>query len=131
MLRPLPYHWGGLDWSAVYVTADHVARVGGDFYDLQPSRYGTRVILGDVQGKGLGAVAASAVLLGTFREAGYHEGRLRDVARRLETRMKRQQAYTRYLGQDEGASGSRRRWCSPSTRWSRARSGAASPGSRS
>ncbi|MBV7249649.1 MULTISPECIES: PP2C family protein-serine/threonine phosphatase [Streptomyces] len=102
VLRPLPYHWGGLDWSAVYVTADHVARVGGDFYDLQPSRYGTRVILGDVQGKGLGAVAASAVLLGTFREAGYHEGRLRDVARRLETRMKRQQAYTRYLGQDEG-----------------------------
>ncbi|MGW4455546.1 PP2C family protein-serine/threonine phosphatase [Streptomyces albidoflavus] len=101
VLRPLPYHWGGLDWSALYVTADHVARVGGDFYDLQPSRYGTRVILGDVQGKGLGAVAASAVLLGTFREAGYHEGRLRDVARRLETRMKRQQAYARYLGQDE------------------------------
>ncbi|MEU0121346.1 PP2C family protein-serine/threonine phosphatase [Streptomyces albidoflavus] len=102
VLRPLPYHWGGLDWSALYVTADHVARVGGDFYDLQPSRYGTRVTLGDVQGKGLGAVAASAVLLGTFREAGYHEGRLRDVARRLETRMKRQQAYARYLGQDEG-----------------------------
>ncbi|MFI2672852.1 PP2C family protein-serine/threonine phosphatase [Streptomyces albidoflavus] len=102
VLRPLPYHWGGLDWSALYVTADHVARVGGDFYDLQPSRYGTRVILGDVQGKGLGAVAASAVLLGTFREAGYHERRLRDVARRLEIRMKRQQAYARYLGQDEG-----------------------------
>ncbi|MFD6040366.1 MULTISPECIES: PP2C family protein-serine/threonine phosphatase [Streptomyces] len=102
VLRPLPHHWGGLDWSALYVTSDHVARVGGDFYDLQPSRYGTRVLLGDVQGKGLGAVAASAALLGTFREAGYHEGGLEDVARRLETRMKRQQAYARYLGQDEG-----------------------------
>ncbi|MFD4985666.1 PP2C family protein-serine/threonine phosphatase [Streptomyces sp. NPDC058372] len=102
VLRPLPFHWGGLDWSALYVTADHVARVGGDFYDLQPSPHGTRVVLGDVQGKGLGAVAAAAVLLGTFREAGYHEGRLRDVARRLETRMKRQQVYSRFLGQDEG-----------------------------
>ncbi|MET7506852.1 PP2C family protein-serine/threonine phosphatase [Streptomyces albidoflavus] len=102
VLRPIPYHWGGLDWSALYVPADHVARVGGDFYDLQPSPHGTRVVLGDVQGKGIGAVAAVAVLLGTFREAGYHEPRLRDVARRLETRMKRQQAYSRYVGQNEG-----------------------------
>ncbi|MHC8562542.1 hypothetical protein ACW23B_14740 [Streptomyces albidoflavus] len=39
VLRPLPYHWGGLDWSALYVTADHVARVGGDF--STSSRAGT------------------------------------------------------------------------------------------
>ncbi|MFF9545910.1 PP2C family protein-serine/threonine phosphatase [Streptomyces albidoflavus] len=102
VLRPLPCQWGGLDWSALYVPADHVARVGGDFYDLQPSPHGTRVVLGDVQGKGIGAVAAVAVLLGTFREAGYHEPLLRDVARRLETRMKRQQAYSRFIGQNEG-----------------------------
>ncbi|MFB6592246.1 PP2C family protein-serine/threonine phosphatase [Streptomyces diastaticus] len=101
VLRPLPFQWGGLDWSALYVTADRVARVGGDFYDLQPSPHGTRVVLGDVQGKGIGAVAAVAVLLGTFREAAYHEGLLRDVARRLETRMKRQQAYSRFIGRNE------------------------------
>jgi hypothetical protein len=87
VLRPLPAGWGGLDHAAVYLAADTEARVGGDFYDIQIGLHGTRVILGDVQGKGLGAVEAAAALLGTFREAAYHEADLTTVAVRLEARM--------------------------------------------
>jgi hypothetical protein len=101
VLRPLPPGWGGLEHAAVYLAADSAARVGGDFYDIQPCPYGTRVLLGDVQGKGLGAVEAAAALLGTFREAGYHEPRLETVAARLETRMVRHRGHLVALGRDD------------------------------
>ncbi|MGX9919082.1 PP2C family protein-serine/threonine phosphatase [Streptomyces sp. NPDC002248] len=98
VLRPLPPHWAGMEQAAIYLPADTTARVGGDFYDIQPSRYGTRVILGDVQGKGLQAVTAAAAVLGCFREWGYHAADLAVVADRLETRMRRYQAYSAVMG---------------------------------
>ncbi|MFG2936552.1 PP2C family protein-serine/threonine phosphatase [Streptomyces sp. NPDC048282] len=102
VLRPLPPGWAGLEHAAVYLAADTEARVGGDFYDIQPGRYGTRVLVGDVQGKGLGVVETAAALLGTFREAGYHERDLATVADRLETRMVRHRGHTVALGRDDG-----------------------------
>ncbi|MFD5481137.1 PP2C family protein-serine/threonine phosphatase [Streptomyces hawaiiensis] len=102
VLRPLPPGWGGLDHAGVYLTADTHARVGGDFYDIQPGPHGTRVLVGDVQGKGLGAVEAAAALLGTFREAAYHEADLATVAERLEIRMIRHRGHTVALGRSDG-----------------------------
>ncbi|MBQ1092707.1 PP2C family protein-serine/threonine phosphatase [Streptomyces sp. B93] len=102
LLRPMPSDWGGLDHAAVYLAADSDARVGGDFYDIQPGPYGTRVLLGDVQGKGLRAVETAAALLGTFREAAYHEPDLRTVARRLETRLRRHRDHQAALGRADG-----------------------------
>lgn len=102
VLRPLPEGFGGLDHAAVYLSSDTEARVGGDFYDIQPGPHGTRVLVGDVQGKGLGAVEAAAALLGTFREVGYHEPDLATVAERLETRMRRHRAHTAALGRSDG-----------------------------
>ncbi|MEU3253111.1 PP2C family protein-serine/threonine phosphatase [Streptomyces sp. NPDC006997] len=102
VLRPLPAVWGGLDHAAVYLAADTDARVGGDFYDIQPGPHGTRVLVGDVQGKGLRAVETAAALLGTFREAAYHEGQLTTVAGRLETRMRRHRDHMAALGYAEG-----------------------------
>ncbi|MFJ9543511.1 PP2C family protein-serine/threonine phosphatase [Streptomyces sp. NPDC101225] len=102
VLRPLPPDWSGLEHAAVYLAADSEARVGGDFYDIQPGPRGTRVLLGDVQGKGLGAVEAAAALLGTFREAGYHEADLATVAERLEVRMVRHRGHTAALGRRDG-----------------------------
>jgi hypothetical protein len=98
VLRPLPAHWAGMEQAAIYLAADTTARVGGDFYDIQPSRYGTRVILGDVQGKGLNAVTAASAILGSFREWGYHAPGLGVVAERLETRVRRHQAYSAVMG---------------------------------
>ncbi|MER6137280.1 PP2C family protein-serine/threonine phosphatase [Streptomyces sp. NPDC001815] len=100
VLRPMPSPWAGLEHAAVYLAADSEARVGGDFYDIQPGPHGTRVLLGDVQGKGLPAVAAAAALLGTFREAGFHEASLAAVAERLEVRMGRHRQYVTDLGED-------------------------------
>ncbi|WP_395573081.1 PP2C family protein-serine/threonine phosphatase [Streptomyces sp. BK79] len=102
VLRPLPPGFGGLDHAAVYLSADTVARVGGDFYDIQPGPHGTRVLVGDVQGKGLGAVETAAALLGTFREAAYHEPDLATVAERLEIRMRRHRSHTAALGHADG-----------------------------
>lgn len=102
VLRPLPPGWGGLEHAGVYLSSDTEARVGGDFYDIQPGPHGTRVLLGDVQGKGLGAVETAAALLGTFREAAYHEADLATVAERLETRMLRHRTHTAALGRADG-----------------------------
>ncbi|WP_345619673.1 PP2C family protein-serine/threonine phosphatase [Streptomyces ziwulingensis] len=102
VLRPLPPGWGGLEHAAVYLAADADARVGGDFYDIQPGPHGTRVLIGDVQGKGLGAVETAAALLGAFREAGYHEPDLATVADRLEVRMMRHRGHTAALGRADG-----------------------------
>jgi hypothetical protein len=101
VLRPLPPGWGGLEHAAVYLPADTDARVGGDFYDIQPGPHGTRVLVGDVQGKGLGAVEAAAALLGTFREAAYHEPCIATVADRLETRMRRHRQHLGALGRSD------------------------------
>ncbi len=98
LLRRLPPDVGGLDHAEVYLAADSQARVGGDFYDIQPSPHGTRVVIGDVQGKGIAAVEAASVLLGTFREAAYHEPGAEVVAERLETRMVRHVRYCAHIG---------------------------------
>ncbi|WP_373566936.1 PP2C family protein-serine/threonine phosphatase [Streptomyces griseicoloratus] len=102
VLRPFPVGWGGLDHAGVYLSADIDARVGGDFYDIQPGPHGTRVLLGDVQGKGLGSVETAAALLSTFREAAYHEPDLATVAQRLEVRMVRHRRHTAALGRSDG-----------------------------
>ncbi|WP_225824421.1 PP2C family protein-serine/threonine phosphatase [Streptomyces naphthomycinicus] len=101
VLRPLPPRWAGLEHAGVYLAADVDARVGGDFYDIQPGPNGVRVLVGDVQGKGLGAVETAAALLGTFREAGYHEKDLGTVAERLEIRMLRHRAHRAAIGRDD------------------------------
>jgi serine phosphatase RsbU (regulator of sigma subunit) len=101
VLRPFPPGLGGLEQSALYMPANSAARIGGDFYDIQPSPWGTRVLIGDVQGKGLEVVETAAALLGTFREAAYHERSLSVVAVRLEVRLKRQVAYRLDLGAEQ------------------------------
>jgi serine phosphatase RsbU (regulator of sigma subunit) len=101
VLRPFPPGLGGLEHAALYLPANSAARVGGDFYDIQPGPWGTRVLVGDVQGKGLEVVETAAALLGTFREAAYHEQRLATVASRLETRLRRQIAYRLDMGAEQ------------------------------
>ncbi|MEV8594291.1 PP2C family protein-serine/threonine phosphatase [Streptomyces sp. NPDC052012] len=102
VLRPLPPRWGGLDHAGVYLTAEAEADVGGDFYDIQPGPHGTRVLVGDVQGKGLGAVEAAAALLSAFREAAHYEPELTVVAQHLEARLLRQRGRKRQLGSEDG-----------------------------
>ncbi|MGW1173794.1 PP2C family protein-serine/threonine phosphatase [Kitasatospora sp. NPDC002543] len=101
VLRPVPPGWGGVDSAARYLAADVEARVGGDFYDVLATPFGARVILGDVQGKGLPAVSAAAALVGCFREAAFHEADLATVASWLEERLHRQNLLAERLGERE------------------------------
>ena len=53
-----PARLGDLHIDARYVPAESEALIGGDLYVVQSTPYGIRVMVGDVRGKGLGAVSA-------------------------------------------------------------------------
>jgi Stage II sporulation protein E (SpoIIE) len=89
LLRPPGPHVGGIRLAARYVSAADSAQIGGDLYSVVDTPYGVRAIVGDVRGKGLGAVRAASVVLGAFREAAYDEPELTGVARRLEASVRR------------------------------------------
>ncbi len=80
---------GPLRLAVRYVSAADAARIGGDLYSVLETPNGTRVLVGDVRGKGLGAVQTAAVVLGAFREAAYDERRLPEVAARIEASVQR------------------------------------------
>ncbi|MGW7674132.1 PP2C family protein-serine/threonine phosphatase [Streptomyces sp. NPDC054775] len=89
LLRPIPPRVGPLEIASLYLTATPHARVGGDFYALADTRYGIRLIIGDVRGKGLPALAVAAAVLGSFREAAHEATDLTQLAKRLETTLLR------------------------------------------
>ncbi|NGN70124.1 serine/threonine-protein phosphatase [Streptomyces sp. A7024] len=84
-----PEMLGGLQVAARYVPADADALIGGDMYVAQETQYGVRVVVGDVRGKGLGAVHAVAVSVGVFREAAEDEPCLESLANRLDRAVRR------------------------------------------
>ncbi|GGR79956.1 membrane protein [Streptomyces aureoverticillatus] len=81
---------GGLDVAARYEAAQADAFIGGDLYAVQDTPHGVRLVVGDVRGKGMGAVAAVAVVIGAFREAAEQEDALEAVAQRLERALARE-----------------------------------------
>jgi serine phosphatase RsbU (regulator of sigma subunit) len=81
---------GGFDIAARYEAAQEGALIGGDLYAVQDSPHGVRLVVGDVRGKGMGAVATVAVVIGAFREAAEQESTLEAVARRLERALVRE-----------------------------------------
>ncbi|MFK4146272.1 PP2C family protein-serine/threonine phosphatase [Streptomyces sp. NPDC004065] len=83
---------GGLDVAARYEAAQADAFIGGDLYAVQETPYGVRLVVGDVRGKGMEAVATVAVLIGAFREAAEQETTLEAVAQRLERALAREGA---------------------------------------
>ncbi|MGW6979084.1 PP2C family protein-serine/threonine phosphatase [Streptomyces sp. NPDC054932] len=79
LLRPVPARLGSVRAASMYLAAETGAQIGGDLYDVVQTRYGVRMIVGDVRGKGLPAVRAAAVVLGAFREAVHYEDDLVEV----------------------------------------------------
>ncbi|MFE2494032.1 PP2C family protein-serine/threonine phosphatase [Streptomyces scopuliridis] len=81
---------GGLRIAARYEAAQEGAFIGGDLFAVQDTPYGVRLVVGDVRGKGLDAVEAVAVVIGSFREAAEQESSLEGVAQRLERALRRE-----------------------------------------
>ncbi|MFB7217884.1 PP2C family protein-serine/threonine phosphatase [Streptomyces sp. NPDC056227] len=92
LLRPLPRSIGGVEIESLYLAAQAQARIGGDFYEAADTRYGVRLLIGDVRGKGLSAVGAASAVVNCFREAAYDEPDLRGIVHRLETSTARHSA---------------------------------------
>jgi serine phosphatase RsbU (regulator of sigma subunit) len=90
VLRPLPETVGPLAISVVYLAAAAEARVGGDLYEVAATaEHGIRLIIGDVRGKGLGAVEVAADIIGRFRELAYSVHTLEELAYRLDAGLSR------------------------------------------
>jgi hypothetical protein len=88
VLPPLPERVGRVRCAGLYRAAQIGTLVGGDLYDVRPSPYGVRALVGDVRGHGLTAVGTVTALLGAFREAVLDERELGGVAARLDRRLR-------------------------------------------
>ncbi|MEU4115489.1 PP2C family protein-serine/threonine phosphatase [Kitasatospora sp. NPDC028055] len=101
LLRPLPVRTAELELYGLYLPVAQDTLVGGDLYDVAQTPYGTRVLVGDVQGKGLRAIGAGFAVLSAFREAAFREAELTAVADALEAAVERHNAYAVQSGEQE------------------------------
>ncbi|MDT3399570.1 hypothetical protein RKE29_23490, partial [Streptomyces sp. B1866] len=92
LLRPLPLHSDDLVVDGFYVAAQREALIGGDIYEVVGTPYGTRVLIGDVQGKGTRTLGAGAAVLTAFREAAYHRRSLVGGVKAMEQGLARYNA---------------------------------------
>ncbi|WP_030981530.1 PP2C family protein-serine/threonine phosphatase [Streptomyces sp. NRRL S-1813] len=101
MLRELPLNAGPVEAYGFYVSAQEGARVGGDIYEAIDTPHGLRLMIGDVQGKGMPAIGAGLEVLASFREAAQHLESLDSVAERMEQALARYNTRSVEQGADE------------------------------
>ncbi|WP_244318694.1 PP2C family protein-serine/threonine phosphatase [Streptomyces brevispora] len=101
ILRPLPVLTDQVLVEGIYAPIEEDRLVGGDIYEVVQSPYGTRVIIGDVQGKGLAAIGAGFAALGAFREAAIREPALTGVVDAVEDAVARHNAFSAQTGEIE------------------------------
>ncbi|MCK2216533.1 serine/threonine-protein phosphatase [Actinomadura sp. ATCC 31491] len=89
IVRPLPLRTGDVVVDGLYQPVEEDAMVGGDMYEVAASPYGTRLLIADVQGKGLPAIGTALAALGAFREAAYREATLLGVVEAMESAVAR------------------------------------------
>jgi sigma-B regulation protein RsbU (phosphoserine phosphatase) len=80
ILQMLPESAGGLEISARYESADEGALVGGDLYDCFHTGAVTRLLIGDVRGKGIEGVEQAALVIRAFRQAAASRTTIVEVA---------------------------------------------------
>jgi serine phosphatase RsbU (regulator of sigma subunit) len=101
ILHPLPLVTDDVLVNGVYEPLQEERLVGGDIYDVVDSPFGTRVLIGDVQGKGLAAVGSAFAVIGAFREAAHREPTLTALVDALDAAVVRHNSYAAYTGDDE------------------------------
>ncbi|WP_328885647.1 PP2C family protein-serine/threonine phosphatase [Streptomyces sp. NBC_00316] len=99
--RP-PSRLDGLEIAARYVPAENEAMIGGDLYVVQSTPHGTRLMVGDVRGKGLSAVNAVCADIGAFRYAADEAEDLGRLVLALERALLREGGRRGGLEQHEG-----------------------------
>ncbi|GLX02736.1 PP2C family protein-serine/threonine phosphatase [Microtetraspora sp. NBRC 16547] len=101
LLRPLPLRTEQVVVDGVYQPIEEDSMVGGDIYEVAASPYGTRVLIADVQGKGLPAIGAAFAVLGAFREAAHREHALSVIVDSLESAVTRHNDFATETGEPE------------------------------
>ncbi|MFD3590549.1 PP2C family protein-serine/threonine phosphatase [Streptomyces sp. NPDC058683] len=71
VLRPLPQRAGPVTLASQYRSAEADATIGGDLYAAARIPGATRLLIGDVRGKGLPSISDTAIVLGAFRAAAH------------------------------------------------------------
>ena len=89
VLWPVPERVGDLRLAARHVSATTAASIGGDLYEVVATPFGVRVVVGDVRGKGLGAVRMASAVLGSFRELAHTCPCLPELHRALDAAVAR------------------------------------------
>ncbi len=92
ILRPVPARLGPVRVASMYLAAETGAQIGGDLYEAVQTRYGVRLIVGDVRGKGLPAVRAAAAVLGAFRVTAHYEEELAEVMNHCAAALRQERA---------------------------------------
>jgi PAS domain S-box-containing protein len=89
ILAEPPERVGRLRLAARYRGAHAEARVGGDLFEVVATERGTRLLIGDVKGKGLAAVRTATVVLGAFRAAAEDVDDVAGVISRMDEQVRR------------------------------------------
>jgi serine phosphatase RsbU (regulator of sigma subunit) len=97
LLHRVPREVGQLQIAVRYISAAAAARIGGDLYDVVAVAGTARLIVADVQGKGLAAVQTAAVVLAAFRESVYDEPDLAAIASHIERSLEHQAPGDRFV----------------------------------
>ncbi|WP_369251673.1 PP2C family protein-serine/threonine phosphatase [Streptomyces sp. R41] len=85
LLRPPPRRIGPLRVAWLYLAAEDETQIGGDLFAVARSEdASTRVIIGDVRGKGLASIGEASVVLGAFREGAHRYATLPELTAALE-----------------------------------------------
>ncbi|MFF4352914.1 PP2C family protein-serine/threonine phosphatase [Streptomyces sp. NPDC001530] len=85
LLRPPPRRIGPLRVGWLYLAAEDETQIGGDLFAVaRAADASTRVIIGDVRGKGLASIGEASVVLGAFREGAHRYATLPELAAALE-----------------------------------------------
>ncbi|MBT3152879.1 serine/threonine-protein phosphatase [Streptomyces sp. CHD11] len=90
LLHPLPRRTGPFGVASLYLAADEEAAVGGDLYALVRSGHTTRVLIGDVQGKGLASLEIVGCVLNGFRWTARHDVPLLKTAGEIEAALRQE-----------------------------------------
>lgn len=101
VLRPFPLVTPELLVHGLYEPLEEDSQVGGDIYEVVATPYGSRVLIGDVQGKGLPAISTAFAVLNSFREAALAQPTLTAVVDALESSVLHHNSFAAQAGEAE------------------------------
>jgi serine phosphatase RsbU (regulator of sigma subunit) len=101
ILRPLPLLTADTRIDGLYEPVQEDRLVGGDVYDAVETVWGTRLLIGDVQGKGLPAVGTAFAVIGAFREAAHREADLAALVAAMDSSVTLHNRYAAQTGEQE------------------------------